>query len=65
MFGQLAGWFAQFLVGVAVAMIVLPPIIAVFWVLWTRLILEALVIHFKVEDNTRRTPLVDQTQPTS
>jgi hypothetical protein len=64
-FGQLAGWFAQFLVGVAVAMIVLPPIIAVFWVLWTRLILETLVTHFKVEDNTKRTPLVDQTQPTS
>ena len=46
-------------------MIVLPPVIAVLWVVWTRLILEALVVHFKVEDNTRRTPLVDQTQPTS
>jgi hypothetical protein len=64
-FGQLAGWFAQFLVGVAVAMIVLPQIVAVFWVLWTRLILETLVTHFKVEDNTRSTPLVDQTRPTS
>ena len=39
--------------------------IAVLWVVWTRLMLEALVVHSKVEDNTWRTPLVDQTQPTS
>ena len=64
-FGQLGELFAQFLAGLAIAMIVLPPVIAVLWVVWTRLILEALVVHFKVEDNTRRTPLVDQTQPTS
>jgi hypothetical protein len=63
-FGQLAELFAQFLTGLAIAMIVLPPVIAVLWVVWTRLILEALVVHFKVQDNTRRTPLVDQTQPT-
>jgi hypothetical protein len=64
-FGQLGELFAQFLAGLAIAMIVLPPVIAVLCVVWTRLILEALVVHFKVEDNTRRTPLVDQTQPTS
>ena len=64
-FGQFGELFAQFLAGLAIAMIVLPPLIAVLWVVWTRLILEALVVHFKVEDNTRRTPPVDQTQPTS
>ena len=64
-FGQFGELFAQFLAGLAIAMIVLPPVIAGLWVLWTRLILEALVVHFKVEDNTRRTPLVDQMQPTS
>jgi hypothetical protein len=63
-FGQLGELSAQFLAGLAIAMIVLPPVIAVLGVMWTRLILEALVVHFKVEDNTRRTPLVDQTQPT-
>ena len=62
---QIGTVVGQFLVAVAVGMIVVPPVIAVLWVVWTRLILEALVVNFKVEDNTRRTPLVDQTQPTS
>ena len=48
------GCVRRFVVGLLIAML---------WVVWTRLILEALVVHFKVEDNTRRTPLVDQTQP--
>ena len=60
---SLGGLFAQFLAGIAMAVIVLPPVIAVLWVVWTRLILEALVVHFEVEDDTWRTPVVDQTQP--
>jgi hypothetical protein len=64
-FDQLATLAGQFILGLAIAVVVLPPVIAVSWVLWTRLILEALALHFRVEDNTRRTPRVDQTQPTS
>ena len=44
---QIGTVVGQFLVALAVAMIVLPPVIAVLWVVWTRLILEALVVHFQ------------------
>lgn len=39
---QLTQLLAQFLLGSAVAMIVLPPVLAALWVMWTRLALEYL-----------------------